>query len=114
LTSSETLRRVAEILQRLAGGGKPDPGALAAGPPAEAWSAIPDEDVYRIGSVAPPAARPLLVPLLAIDPQDKWALVLIDDRIEWWRLGDPLPETAAPEPAEVMRRAADWTRRRLR
>ena len=116
MTSVETLRRAADILERLSAGGKPDPRALADAPLAEAWSIIPGGDVYRIGAVpqAPARTRPRIVPLLAINLEEKWALVLADDRIAWWVLGAPMPGSAAPEDgAEVIRLAAAWTRRWL-
>jgi hypothetical protein len=116
LTSSETLRRAAEILERLSAGGKPDPRALADAPLAEAWSIIPGEDVYRIGAVpqTPARTRPRIVPLLAIDLEEKWALVLAGDRIAWWVLGEPMAGTAAPQDGTVViRLAAAWTRRWL-
>jgi len=116
VTSAETLRRAADILERLSAGGKPDPRALADAPLAEAWSIIPGEDVYRIGAVpqAPARTRPRIVPLLAIDPKEKWAVVLVDDRIAWWVLGEPMPGTAAPQDgANIIRLAAAWTRRWL-
>jgi hypothetical protein len=116
LTSSETLRRATDILERLSAGEKPDPRALADAALAQAWSVIPGEDIYRIGAVpqAPAAPQPRIVPLLAIDPEEKGALVLAGDRIEWWVLGEPMAGTAAPEDgAKVIQLAAAWTRRWL-
>jgi hypothetical protein len=116
VTSIETLRRAADILERLSAGGKPNARSLAEAPLAEAWSTIAGEDIYRIGAVpqAPAAPQPRIVPLLAIDPEEKWALVLAGDRIEWWVLGEPMAGTAAPEDgAKVIQLAAAWTRRWL-
>jgi hypothetical protein len=116
LTRIETLRRAADILERLSADGKPDRRTLADAPLAEAWSIIPGGDVYRIGAVPQASARtrPRIVPLLAIDPKEKWALVLAGDRIEWWVLGEPMAGTAAPQDgAKIIRLAAAWTRRWL-
>ena len=116
MTSVETLRRAARILEGLSAGGGPDARSLADAPLAEAWSTIPGEDIFRIGAVpqTPARGRPRIVPLLAIDREEKWALVLAGDRIDWWVLGDPMPGTSAPgNDAEVIRRAAAWVQRWL-
>jgi len=55
-----------------------------------------------------------MVPLLAIDRDQKWALVIVDRQVSWWVLGDPLPGGSAPEDsAEVIRLAAASVRRWL-
>jgi hypothetical protein len=117
VASVETLRRAADILERLSAGGKPNPRSLAEASLAEAWSTIAGEDIYRIGAVpqAPARTRPRIVPLLAIDVKEKWALVLAGNRIEWWVLGDPMAGTAAPKDGtKIIQLAAAWTRRWLR
>jgi hypothetical protein len=115
LTDNETLRRAAKILDRLAAGERPSARDLADAPLVESWSIIATADIYRIGAVLEPdrRARPIIVPLLALKQAEKWALVLIDDRIAWWVLGTRLPGTAALEDeAQVLRLATAWTRRR--
>jgi hypothetical protein len=118
LTAIETPRQILEILERLSVGGKPDQRALTGAPLAASWSTIPGEDIFRVGAVVttPPEtrSRPLVVPLLAIDVEDKWALVLIDNEIMWWALGERLAGTRVLEDsAEVIRRATTWIRRQL-
>jgi hypothetical protein len=118
MPSIETLQRVAEILERLSAGGKPDARTLADAPLAEAWATIRGEDLCQIAAAVatPPEvhAQPHLVPLLAIDRNRNWALVLDDRDVRWWVLGTPLPGASAPEDgAEVLRLAAAWLRRRL-
>jgi hypothetical protein len=119
MPSIETLQRVAEVLERLSAGGKPDARALADAPLAEAWAMIRGENLWQIAAAVatPPEAhaRLHLVPLLAIDRDRNWALVLDDDHdVRWWVLGTPLPGASAPEDsAEVLRLTAAWIRRRL-
>src|SRR5438132_4817668 len=118
MPSIETLQRVAEILERLSAGGKPDARTLADAPLAEAWATMPGQDLWQIAvAVAtPPEAhgRLHLVPLLAIDRDKNWALVLDDREVRWWVLGTPLPGASAPEDgADALRLAAAWIRRQL-
>ena len=116
MTSAETLQRIAHVLARLAAGEQPNARDLAGAPLAKSWSIVTGEETFRIRAVTamPPDihARPRVVPLLAIDSATGWALVLVDDRIAWWVLGSPLPNSeAAREPGEVLRRATAWTSR---
>jgi hypothetical protein len=117
LTSIETLRRIAAILERLSAGATPDGHALADAPLAESWSVISAEDIDRIGPLVstPPQRRrrPCIGPLLAIDGQEKWALVLVDNEVRWWVLGEMLPGAAPEDGAETIGRAAGWVRRWL-
>jgi len=117
LTTTETLGRAQEVLDRLSRGENPDTHVLAGASLASAWAVIPGDDVYRIGGmVASPVeelARPRVVPLLAIDRRRKWALVVADHEVDWWVLNDSLPGEAAPDPADVSSRATAWVRRWL-
>ena len=117
MTSIETLNRIAEILERLAAGQQPSACDLSKAPLAESWSILAGQDMYRIGAVATIAPemrpRPRIVPLLAIDVQKKWALVLVGNQVNWWVLGDPLLGMSASHDAEVVRLAIAWARRWL-
>ena len=118
MPSIETLQRAAEILERLSAGGKPDARTLADAPLAEAWATIRGEDLCQIAAAVatPPEVhgRLHLVPLLAIDRDKNWALVLDDRDIRWWVLGNPLPGASAPQDgADVLGLAAAWVRRQL-
>jgi hypothetical protein len=116
--SVEALRRAEEILARLAAGERPDARALAGAPLAQAWATISGEDIWRIGAVLATtpqhSGRPRIVPLLAIDREGTWALVVDARELRWWVLGDRLPEApAAEDSAEVIRLATAWVRRWL-
>jgi hypothetical protein len=50
MPSIETLQRVAEILERLSAGGKPDARTRADAPLAEAWATIRGEDLWQIAA----------------------------------------------------------------
>jgi hypothetical protein len=102
MPSIETLQRVAEILERLSAGGKPDARTLADAPLAEAWAAIRGEDLCQIAAaVAPPPEAHgrlhLVLLLLAIDRDENWTLVLHDHDVRWWVQGNPLPGASVPE-----------------
>src|SRR5215470_13935943 len=113
LTSIETMRRAEEMLGRLGAGERPAAAALAGAVRADAWATIAAADVYRIGALVrgrqQEDRRPRIVPLLAIDRSARWALVLADDAVTWWVLGDSLSGGSAPaDDAAVIRLARAW------
>jgi hypothetical protein len=118
LLSSESLRRIQEVLDRISAGEAPNAGMLAGAPLAESWATIAGDDIHRMGAVVAAAPKPgaqvRIVPLLALDPAQDWALVFVDNDAIWWSLGDPLPGGAAPEDsAEILRLSRSWARRWL-
>jgi hypothetical protein len=117
LTTTETLSKAQELLDRLLSGEFPDSQALDGVPVVNEWAVIPGDDVYRIGGMAASSsdvrARMRIVPLLAIDRSGKWALVIVDHRVTWWLLDNPLPGGLPVNPADVSCRATTWVRRWL-
>ena len=114
----EALQRAAEIIGRLSAGGTPQADVLAEAPLAEAWEIIRGKDLWQITAavaVVPKApARLHVAPLLAVDRARRWALVLNEDEVQWWLLGNPLVGASTPEnTGEVLQLAAAWIRRQL-
>jgi hypothetical protein len=117
LTTPETLSKAQEFLDRLLSSEYPDSQALNGVPVVSEWAVIPGEDVYGIGGMASSSpdvrARRRIVPLLAIDRSGRWALVIIDHRVTWWVLDNPLPGGLPVNPADVRCRATAWVQRWL-